>query len=106
MWGTLLVALAKPALGWLERRRARTSAAAKLATGEPLTSAETDALRVIATSSSWTDEYLLIWWTGMATYAAFGAPWGGDPLGIQRLLNDPVVLAFVGAVFGVRKFIR
>ena len=102
--------VAKPLWKWIAHRQASRSGLAKLAADTAasvtLSQEETRALRVRNMMNSWTDEYLLIWWTLLATYAAFDAPWGGETAVIRELLNDPVVMTFIGAVFGVRKFLK
>ena len=52
---------------------------------------------------SWSDEYILLFYTGMLAYAAFGCPWGGDPALIKEMLSDPVLMSLIGAIYGIKK---
>ena len=110
MWGKLIGSLISPVTGLIANRQKRKAVIEKLtATTRAKVSLSLDerlALRIKNQNNSWGDEYILIWWTSLATYAAFGAPWGGDSQTIQNLLNDPVVLTFVGSLYGVRKFLK
>ena len=65
-----------------------------------------EALRIKATTKNWSDGYIVVWYTLLATYAALGAFWGGDVDKIHALLRDPGVLALIAGIFGVGRIFR
>lgn len=95
---------------WFERRKRVAEATRQIDDNYKakitLAREHAEALRIKATTKNWADGYIVVWYTALATYAAFGAPWGGTVESIHALLRDPGVLALIGGIFGVARLLR
>ena len=104
MIGGLVESIAGGAIRWLAHRRLAKTAGKMIAENTEaeitLSREHAEALRIKA-ASSLSGTFIIVWYLALATYAAFGAPWGTDVDKIHALLRDPGVLLMLTGVFGI-----